>query len=205
MAECSFVECGRPARTKGLCKGHRRQQVRYPDRPLMPFRPYNPAPCHCGKQSWRMKLCATHWAELPRPPKANKPSGWREFSVEQRIAAYMGEPNENGCIIWQGSFFPEGYGAINIGSQTRPAHRAAYAVANSLTVEDLDGKVLHHKCAVRACVNVDHLQIVLPHENVAEMHERNNYIRRIAELEAENSRLAARIADLESAIPATAS
>ena len=43
---------------------------------------------------------------------------------------------------------------------------------------------VHHACANRACCNPDHLRVVTPAENAAEMFERNSYIRRIAALEA---------------------
>ncbi|WP_149030425.1 hypothetical protein [Kitasatospora sp. MBT66] len=48
---------------------------------------------------------------------------------------------------------------------------------------------IHHKCAVRACVNPLHLQAVTPVENTAEMLERKALKARIAELEAELARL----------------
>jgi hypothetical protein len=46
-----------------------------------------------------------------------------------------------------------------------------------------DGAVVHHKCANRACARPEHLQAVSQVNNVAEMHERAWYVRRIAELE----------------------
>ncbi|MFJ7227694.1 HNH endonuclease [Streptomyces sp. NPDC098090] len=45
------------------------------------------------------------------------------------------------------------------------------------------GFPVHHRCAKPACFNPDHLQLVTQRENVAEMLERNAYIKRIEELE----------------------
>lgn len=44
---------------------------------------------------------------------------------------------------------------------------------------------VHHKCANPKCINPEHLQVVHPHENNAEMLERNFYLQRIADLEAQ--------------------
>jgi predicted nucleic acid-binding Zn ribbon protein len=48
---------------------------------------------------------------------------------------------------------------------------------------DLGHMPVHHKCGNSLCINPDHLQIVTPHENTAEMLERNSYLSRIADLE----------------------
>lgn len=48
---------------------------------------------------------------------------------------------------------------------------------------------VHHKCANRACVNPDHLQLVTLESNVAEMHERTKYLRTIGEQAVEISEL----------------
>ncbi|MFI9580387.1 HNH endonuclease signature motif containing protein [Streptomyces sp. NPDC052236] len=58
-------------------------------------------------------------------------------------------------------------------------HVLSYEVFNGPTT----GFPVHHKCAAPACFNPDHLQLVTQRENVAEMLERNSYIKRIQELE----------------------
>lgn len=59
----------------------------------------------------------------------------------------------------------------------------AHRVMAQATYGDIKDKPVHHKCGDRRCVNPAHLQVVRPIENVAEMLERNAYLRRIAELE----------------------
>jgi hypothetical protein len=89
------------------------------------------------------------------------------------------------CWNWTGSLM-NGYGSIGVNGRTRRAHRIAYELLVGPTDQTL---VLHHKCGNRRCVNPEHLQEISYHENTAEMLERNTYLKRIKELEAENARL----------------
>jgi len=103
--------------------------------------------------------------------------------------------NDKGCWLWQGNK-ANGYAVIDTlyqGRRTRTGHRLAYRLANG---EIEEGMQVHHKCANRACVNPDHLQLVTLESNIAEMHERNKYLRtigeqtmEISELREENERL----------------
>lgn len=46
-------------------------------------------------------------------------------------------------------------------------------------------EVVHHICANRACVNPEHLQLTSQRENMAEMMQRQYYLARITQLEAQ--------------------
>lgn len=67
------------------------------------------------------------------------------------------------------------------------AHRWAYAFFHP--DEDIEGVTIHHKCANSVCVREDHLQAVSHINNVAEMNERQNYLRKIAQLERRGGRV----------------
>ncbi len=115
----------------------------------------------------------------------------RGATLSERLEFYSTEPDENGCRLWTSHVDKCGYGVISMGGSGRSAqaHRVAYELATGETL--LPSEVVHHKCAVRHCVEPTHLQKVTGTENTAEMLERNYYIRRIAELEAEVERLRA--------------
>lgn len=89
--------------------------------------------------------------------------------------------NESGCWEWTGHK-SKGYGQTKIGKgKSISAHRLmAMAMERGPVPTSL---AVHHKCANSACVNPEHLQVVHPHENLAEMFERQSYLRRIAALE----------------------
>lgn len=98
--------------------------------------------------------------------------------LEQRFLSFVEKTDS--CWLWQGYVMKAGYGQFSINNIMKRAHRVAY----ELWVEEIpDGSVVHHRCAVRHCVNPEHLQIVSPQENMAEMLERHSYIARIKELE----------------------
>ncbi len=85
--------------------------------------------------------------------------------------------DETGCWNWLGATTAAGYGttAARRGSKnSTTAHRAFWsAYVGPIPTNE----VLHHKCANRRCVNVDHLQLMTSRENAAEMFERNTLIR----------------------------
>jgi len=79
--------------------------------------------------------------------------------------------DETSCWVWQRST-SRGYGKLNKGGVMWYAHRFSY---HHLVAHLPKSAVVHHTCARRDCVNPDHLQVVTPGENTAEMRERNAY------------------------------
>lgn len=74
------------------------------------------------------------------------------------------EPNENGCLVWQGSVTTSGYGQLR-GDDGRlvTAHRLAWVSEHGPIP---DGLVLDHLCRTRLCCNVAHLEVVTQRENI---------------------------------------
>lgn len=108
-------------------------------------------------------------------------------AVEQRFLSYVDKQEE--CWLWTGHVMNVGYGQFHWNG-TKRAHRVAYR----LWVGEIpDGSVVHHACSVRNCVNPNHLQIVSPTNNIAEMLERTYYRERILSLEETVAQLEAEI------------
>lgn len=69
------------------------------------------------------------------------------------------------CLIWCGSKRHNGYGQVNWKGRITSAHRVAWLLAGrDLPTDRYEGQ-FDHLCRNRACVNVDHLEIVSQPEN----------------------------------------
>lgn len=94
-----------------------------------------------------------------------------------------------GCWEWKANTDRDGYPKVTIYSKKHRGGGGASThrvMAMAMTGRPVPSHLhVHHKCANRSCINPAHLQVVEPHENTAEMLERQSYLRRIAELEAE--------------------
>lgn len=70
---------------------------------------------------------------------------------------------ETDCIVWQGAQNSKGYGCFAVNRVVHLAHRVAWEDTHGPIPE---GLTIDHKCRVRACVNVEHMELVSNQENV---------------------------------------
>jgi HNH endonuclease len=71
---------------------------------------------------------------------------------------------ETPCHVWQGHVNRGGYGVLADRIRHQYAHRWIY---ERDVGPILDGMHLHHRCGVRSCVNVDHLELLTPSAHAA--------------------------------------
>ena len=90
---------------------------------------------------------------VPDPTERDLARFWKKVQKE-----------ENGCWVWIGAKFTQGYGAFHLQGKLRRAHRVSYVWANGEIGIGYAG--LDHICNNRACVNPDHLRPALTIENV---------------------------------------
>lgn len=81
--------------------------------------------------------------------------------IDRFLAKVSPEPN-TGCWLWTGSVSSKGYARIWVGGKLALAHRVASMAAGHNLFE---GCEVDHKCAVKCCVNPDHLEPVTRQEN----------------------------------------
>lgn len=86
----------------------------------------------------------------------------------------------SGCWLWTGQM-KKSYPVVLIGSRVVPVHRL---MLEAKLEAPLGTQSAHHVCATPQCVNPAHLQQVTRCANMAEMLARNDYTRRIIQLEA---------------------
>ena len=75
------------------------------------------------------------------------------------------EPN-SGCLLWTGGVTPKGYGIVNIQGVAYLVHRVAWQEQNG---EIPKGLLVCHKCDVPSCINPEHMFLVTPSDNSADM------------------------------------
>lgn len=68
-----------------------------------------------------------------------------------------------GCTIWAGYINAFGYGCVKYEGMSRLAYHVAWELEYGAVP---DGLELDHLCRNRACINVDHLELVTHRENV---------------------------------------
>ncbi len=110
------------------------------------------------------------------PDPLNNRIGIPPIALE-RFLAKIDRNGPNGCWIWKAHINTTGYGHFRFGEQGSVpwrAHRLSYSLALGPIPE---GRILHHTCNRRECVNPAHLIPVTPREHAVEITENcNSYI-----------------------------
>jgi hypothetical protein len=76
------------------------------------------------------------------------------------------------CKLWTGYTNEDGYGCRWYQGGARGAHRVAYAQAHGLTMKDIEGVVIRHKCDTPACIEPTHLIPGTQQDNIRDMIQR---------------------------------
>lgn len=154
-------------------------------------------PCRAGFDA---QMASLNLPQMPRPGVIQK--AYRAGDKDRVLhAIYSGvtevfrTSHEAPCWEWNGARRADGYAALGMqGKTTMGVHRLSAWASKDDYSSDMP---VHHICANRACCNPEHLQVVSHQENTAEMVERNNYLRKIKELERENAQLRAALSEFQ--------
>jgi Mor family transcriptional regulator len=81
--------------------------------------------------------------------------------------------NENGCKIWPMGINSCGYGHFSIKNKSYNVSRLLHQTLNPSCHK---GKVVRHKCDVRSCCNIDHLEIGTQRQNIMDASNRKRLL-----------------------------
>lgn len=121
----------------------------------------------CDRKHRSLGYCEMHYIRNRRhgsPHKVFKPK--REKPLKYKT-------DENGChICTSHATAPDGYVRVERGGITYNAHRFVYMEKHGSIPSDL---VVRHKCDVRNCININHLELGTHQENSQDMVSRNRH------------------------------
>lgn len=79
----------------------------------------------------------------------------------------------NECIEHRQKGIGLGYGSTSRNNKTYWMHRVVYCESNGLTLDNIEGKVVRHKCDNPRCINPKHLELGTHGDNMSDMTSRN--------------------------------
>jgi len=124
----------------------------------------------CGRKYYRREWCRPHWKRWDRTgdiaPDVPIGAGLVRVKVaEERFWAHVQKTET--CWLWSGSIDRHGYGSFYADGKDHIAHVWIY---RRCVGEASAGLVIDHVeargCTSRRCVNLAHLEVVTPRENV---------------------------------------
>ncbi len=82
---------------------------------------------------------------------------------------------EKPCVEWKGCTTRSGHGIRYYAptDKSEMVHRVAYAEANCLTMDDIKGVIIRHKCDNPGCIEPTHLLAGTQADNMRDMMERH--------------------------------
>ena len=114
----------------------------------------------CEAEHYARGWCNRHYL---RWRKHGDPLGRARLDPDSAFEARSEPLIWSDCIIWTGAPTAGGYGTLCVNGMLMLAHRYAWQREHGPIP---DGMVIDHTCWERSCVNVEHLRLATPAQNV---------------------------------------
>ncbi len=172
---CSVDGCEGKYCARGFCARH--YHLKRQDGSLLKLPPDRLCELDgCDRKYEARGLCVLHYQRFRKTGTTDAPPRRAIVRVLDRIVTFSDVEvrrlaretrTEGTCLVWTRARNPGGYGIFSLGKgndcRTILAHRAAYQMARGPIPE---GLVIDHLCRNRACVKVEHLEVVTQRENL---------------------------------------
>jgi len=109
----------------------------------------------CDDTVVKGRYCKKHFNIAKAQLKADQAQD--NLKILEKIYTHVTVKSVKGCHIWQGQPNEKGYGRSTVNGVRMYVHRIVYERTRG--VVDF-GKMLHHKCGNRLCVNPEHIEVV---------------------------------------------
>lgn len=114
----------------------------------------------CTRKIHGRGLCSKHYQRWRNHGDPLYVEHVKTFSVEHALEEYTKSQGE--CLVWTGSNDGNGYGVKTFKGRRWKIHRLVWSTFKGEIPEGAD---INHKCWNRACVNIEHLEVVSRAEN----------------------------------------
>lgn len=158
-ALCSIQGCSNPRHAKGLCRIHRRDQLRA-----------ELGSCKidgCGNDCFSMslRLCSKHYSRQLRTGNTDI-EGTAPGSTARFIDTIALPFESDECLLWPFSQDHDGYGRAYYNGRPVKASRIVCELSHGTV--PFDGAEAAHSCGKSECVNPRHLYWATPRENASD-------------------------------------
>lgn len=166
---CTIESCGGRIQARGWCSKHYDRWRKHGDPTKTVNRAHTDGPCElddCSEPMYAKGWCKHHYN---RNYHSGEPTdGVRRPRYKTPRESFVARTRWEGeCLVWQGSKYPNGYGQIAVGhGKMQLVHRWAWEQQHG-TIPS--GMQIDHMCHNRACVNIEHLRLATPKQNLENM------------------------------------